>query len=261
MKPRTFTLIGAGSVATHFGQALCQAGLKPFQVFSRTMTSAERLAKVLNAQPVTAIQQLDDEAEVFVVALTDNVIPAIVPQLCDGRKEKLFFHTAGSVSINVFKPYAKHYGVIYPLQTLSVDRQIDMGHVPLFVEGESDRTVQILTNLACDMGARQVCEATSEQRKYLHLAAVFACNFTNHCYDIAQRLLTKEGYDFSLIRPLIQETAEKTAILNPTQAQTGPARRHDTQTIQKHLDMLSDETMYQNVYKILTESIQAAAKG
>ena len=257
MQPQSFTMIGAGSVATHFARALCQAGLRPVQVYSRTHASAQALAEQLGATPVTDLSAVDDTADIYVVALSDNAIPPTAQLLCPQHNGKLFVHTSGSVPLSVFKGVASRCGVLYPLQTLSRQRSISMSQVPLFVEAVGDDTRNTLFCLAENMGARQVEYASSEQRRELHLSAVFAANFTNHCYHIAQQLMQKDGYDFSLLRPLIHETANKINILTPAEAQTGPASRNDTDTMQRHLHMLADSPKLQHIYTMLSDNIQA----
>ncbi len=252
----TFTLIGAGSVATHFAVALVRAGMQPCQVYSRTERSANALAEKIHAQPITHLNDLTDDAHLYIVALTDNVIAQLLPDICSQRRHRLFCHTAGSVDMDVFRPYADHYGIIYPLQTLSLQHHIDMRRVPLFVEACDDDTLRQLTDIARAMVPASVTEASSLQRRKLHLAAVFAANFVNHCYDVAHHLLSDEGFDFDVLRPLIEETAEKINTLTPQEAQTGPARRHDTNTINAHLHMLMAQPQLHKLYQTLTESIQ-----
>lgn len=255
----SFTLIGAGNVATHFGLAIRQAGCCIRQVYSRTIQSAEALASQLAAQPITSLTDLRDNADVYIVAISDEHIPSLIPQICHGRGQKLFVHTAGSVDTHVFREHVRRYGVIYPLQTLSRQRHISMQQVPLFIDANNEEDMQLLTETAHNMGAVKVMQADSSQRLNLHLAAVFASNFTNHCYALAHTLLQQHGIPFDMLLPLIGETAAKVGELQPSAAQTGPARRADHATIGKHLAQLEYQPRLKRVYKLMSESIMTSS--
>jgi predicted short-subunit dehydrogenase-like oxidoreductase (DUF2520 family) len=150
--------------------------------------------------------------------------------------------------------------VIYPLQTLSKDKEIDFRSVPLFVEANSEDNLKIVKTLALHV-SYVVMEATSEQRRSLHLAAVFACNFANHCYAIAEQILNKNNLPFDVLLPLIDETARKVHVLPPVQAQTGPAVRYDENVIGKHIDLLGEGTMEAELYELISKSINTYSKG
>ena len=245
-------LIGAGRLATHLGPALKTAGHDVVQVYSRTMQSAESLAKLTGASAVTDINDVVSDADVYVCALKDSVLPSLLPQLCKGREEAVFLHTAGSLPMTVFKGYAQRYGVLYPMQTFSKERQVDFSEIPCFIEADSQTTLSVVEALAGSV-SRKVVYLSSDDRRYLHLSAVFACNFVNHCYDLAGELLREHGIAFDTLLPLIDETARKVHELSPREAQTGPAVRYDENVIKSQSNML--EGRMKEIYDIMSESI------
>ena len=232
-------LIGAGNLATNLGMALFKAGHTINQVYSRTMESAETLAEKLHAQPTTDIGILASNADIYIVALKDNVIASLLPALTKRREDRLFVHTAGSMPADIFKPYVKQYGVLYPMQTFSKTRLVSFEHIPCFIEANTPQTFLTIQQLASSLSDK-VIELPSEKRKPLHLAAVFACNFSNLCYHLADKVLATENIPFDVMLPLIDETAQKVHDMPPAMAQTGPAIRYDRNVIDKHIDMLAN---------------------
>lgn len=244
--------IGAGRLATHLGPALCRAGHEVLQVYSRTKESAQALATLTSSEPVTDLQQVTRDADVYICALKDDVLPTLLPSLCKGREEALFLHTAGSVPMDIFQPYARHYGVLYPMQTFSKERQLDFADIPVFIEADSATTFSVVETLASSV-SHTVTPLSSDDRRYLHLSAVFACNFVNHCYDLAGTLLEEHGIPFDTLLPLIDETARKVHELSPREAQTGPAVRYDQEVIRRQADMLSG--LPRDIYELMSKSI------
>ena len=149
-------LIGAGNLATNLGMALCKAGHTIIQVYSRTMVSAETLAKKLHAQPTTDIEKLASNADIYIVALKDNVIASLLPDLTKGREDRFFVHTAGSMPADIFKPYVKQYGVLYPMQTFSKTRLVSFEHIPCFIEANTPQTLQTIQQLASSLCDRVI---------------------------------------------------------------------------------------------------------
>ena len=248
-------LIGAGNVATHLGLALQAKGHDVVQVYSRTDASASELASRLGCGCVTSLDWVCTDAEIYIVALKDAVLRELIPAIVKGREGALFVHTAGSIPMDVWKGHAGHYGVLYPMQTFSKASPVDLETVSFFVEANGGEELQILKNMASAF-THKVYEATSDQRSCLHIAAVFICNFTNHMYALGAYLLEKNGLPFEAMLPLIEETARKVHELSPKDAQTGPAIRGDENVMRRHLDMLSDETALQELYKKISKSIQ-----
>jgi predicted short-subunit dehydrogenase-like oxidoreductase (DUF2520 family) len=170
--------------------------------------------------------------------------------------EGLVVHTAGSVSLEVFKGRAKNYGVIYPLQTFTRGKPVDFSSIPLFIEANDNRNLEKLKYLS-EKVTGKVYTADSETRAYLHLAAVFASNFTNHILALAEMVLLERNLPFNILKPLIEETVAKALYMSPRQAQTGPAFRHDKPILEKHLDMLAGHPEIKELYRLISESIMA----
>ncbi len=253
-------LIGAGNLATNIGIALLNAGHDILQVYSRTAESADTLAKKLGCIPITDLHEVCNDADIYIVAVKDSAITDIIPLLCCGyRKDKVFVHTAGSIPMNVFQRYASHYGVIYPMQTFSKGHIVDFNELPCFIEANDEQTATVVKELVSTISS-VIYELSSESRKYLHLSAVFACNFVNHCYDIASKILKRHGIPFDVMLPLIDETARKVHVLPPQQAQTGPAVRYDKNVINSQLELLKDNPDLQKIYCLISGSIHQMAE-
>ena len=246
-------LIGAGNLATHLGKALHAAGHDMVQVFSRTMQSAETLASLLDAEPLTDRAQVRDDADVYIFSVEDSALEQLISQLCGGEK-KVFLHTAGSMPMSVFRGKALHYGVLYPMQTFSKQREVDFSIIPCFIEANDEFALKQIEGLAGQISHR-VFQLSSEDRKYLHLSAVFACNFANHCYAASQELLQQHGIPFDVMLPLIDETAAKVHGMTPKEAQTGPAVRYDENVIGKQIQLLENQPYFQKIYDCMSKSI------
>lgn len=246
-------LIGAGNLATHLGKALHAAGHDMVQVFSRTMQSAETLASLLDAEPLTDMAQVRDDADVYIFSVKDSALEQLISQLCGGEK-KVFLHTAGSMPMSVFRGKALHYGVLYPMQTFSKQREVDFSIIPCFIEANDEFALKQIVGLAGQISHR-VYQLSSEDRKYLHLSAVFACNFANHCYAASQELLQQHGIPFDVMLPLIDETAAKVHGMTPKEAQTGPAVRYDENVIGKQIQLLENQPYFQKIYDCMSKSI------
>lgn len=246
-------LIGAGNLATHLGKALHAAGHDMVQVFSRTMQSAETLASLLDAEPLTDMAQVRDDADVYIFSVKDSALEQLISQLCGGEK-KVFLHTAGSMPMSVFRGKALHYGVLYPMQTFSKQREVDFSIIPCFIEANDEFALKQIEGLAGQISHR-VFQLSSEDRKYLHLSAVFACNFANHCYAASQELLQLHGIPFDVMLPLIDETAAKVHGMTPKEAQTGPAVRYDENVIGKQIQLLENQPYFQKIYDCMSKSI------
>ncbi|MCH5328630.1 MAG: DUF2520 domain-containing protein [Coprobacter sp.] len=248
---KSVVIIGAGNLATHLAAALQQAGYDIRQVFSRTEESASRLGEWLHTAYTTDIGAIQDDADFYIFAVKDAVLRETITRI--PSNSGIWIHTAGSMPMEVFSGHVAHYGVIYPLQTFSRSRQTDMKKIPFFIEASDTETQHTLYAIARQLG-RNVKTATSEQRKYLHLAAVFACNFTNHLYAVADHILQQHGFDFSDIQPLIDETAAKVHELAPVDAQTGPAVRYDENILQAQAGLLDDDTE-RELYLLISKNI------
>jgi len=246
-------IIGAGNVATHLGLRLKQTGAEISQVYSRTEKSAKKLAEILDVPYCTELSLINKDAELYLYAVSDIALQDIINQI--NTPEATHIHTAGSVSMNIFEKYAANYGVLYPLQTFSKDKEVDFKKIPLFLEGNNESTVQVLTNLATAISDIHFF-ADSEKRRLIHLSAVFACNFTNYMYLLAGEIASKAEIPYELLLPLIEETADKVNYLSPKEAQTGPAVRNDDITIQNHITLLEYDHDAQEIYRLISTQIK-----
>ena len=247
-------LIGAGRVASCMGPRLKEAGHTIVAVYSRTIEHAKELAAKVCAPAYDNLESLP-EADVYLTMLSDDALVQLAPAIVKSREQALFLHTAGSVPMDIWKESgAKRYGVLYAMQTFSKGADIDWPQVPVFVEGCNPAELEIVRNLASGLSGK-VTELSSEGRKKLHVAAVFTCNFSNHMYAIAERLLATEGVPFGVMLPLVRETARKVETMSPEDAQTGPAVRGDRKVINEHLELLKDYPEYAEIYRLISKDI------
>jgi predicted short-subunit dehydrogenase-like oxidoreductase (DUF2520 family) len=249
-------VVGSGNVAGHLAKALHKHH-QVVQVWSLQYQNALQLAETINATAISDLEELDLSADLCLIAVKDDAILSIIEKI-RGFKG-IVAHTAGAVNLNVFEGKMTNYGVFYPLQTFSKQKEVDFNTIPLCLEANNDQTLQVLKNIANGI-SQTVVEVKSEKRKILHLSAVFACNFTNHHYALASDLLEDYDLDFDLIRPLILETATKVQHASPKEVQTGPAIRHDEQTIKKHEELLLKQPQLLSIYQTLSESIKKTKK-
>lgn len=243
-------IVGSGNVATHMAMALKGAGNRIVQVYGRTLKNAELLAGRVGAGPIDDIGEIRCDADLYIFSVKDDVLADIVSQM--PPTTGLWVHTAGSIPVSVLSPH-KERGVLYPLQTFSKEREVNFRNIPLFVEGDCFETVARLKEVA-EAISENVHILSGDKRRVLHLAAVFACNFTNHMYALASEIVSDEDIPFHLLTPLITETAEKVTGMDPHTAQTGPAVRFDEKVIQKHLELLHDP-LKKEIYSLLSKSI------
>lgn len=229
-----------------------EAGHQIIQVFGRDIKKASELAKVLDAEAVDTAGKLYKNADLYLVAVSDRSIPAVLEKL--QLPHKTIAHTAGSVSLDTLRPFSTSYGVIYPLQSLKKG-VTESPDIPILVDGNDRETKQLLLSLARSISSK-VVEANDEQRLKLHLAAVFCNNFVNHIYVLMEQFCNREGLDFHLMIPLIQETGRRLDHSDPAQAQTGPAIRKDFATLSRHLSLLETEPHLKELYQIFSQSIQ-----
>ena len=247
-------MIGAGNLATHLSRALQNAGHDILQVFSRTEENARLLADRLNAGFTTSLASLSAEADIYIVSIKDSALVECVSDICRGREDKLFVHTAGSIDMQVFEGHCHRFGVLYPMQSFSKGREVDFSVIPCFVEANNADDEAVVEALASSV-SQSVWHFSGEQRKYLHLAAVFANNFTNHMYALCAEMLAQHDIPFSTMIPLIDETAAKIHTLEPRKAQTGPAVRFDRNVMDKQKALLSYSPELQQIYEMLSKSI------
>lgn len=247
------TVIGSGNVAQHLIKVFLQTKEDSLvQAFARKPKS---LLHLLPKEKITNDYNTLQEADVYIISVTDNAIKEVSSQL--PFKNKLVVHTSGTSSIDVLENKNRK-GVFYPLQTFSKSKEVDFSSIPLCLETENENDYKTLEILAKAI-SKKIFNISSEQRKSLHVAAVFVSNFVNHMYVIGSEVCETNNVPFEVLQPLIQEVASKITTLSPKEAQTGPALRNDTKTIEKHIEFLKDSN-YQDIYKLLTQSIQNVAK-
>lgn len=246
-------LIGSGNVATHLGKAFYDAGNKIIQVYSRNIENAQKLSNIIGAIPISNLNNIILDADLYIICVTDDAIISILPFLKNLRG--IVVHTSGSVDIEIFNNYLENYGVLYPLQTFSKHSNPDFNTIPFCIEANNENNLIQIRKIASSI-AKNISNINSEQRMYLHLAAVFVNNFTNSIYAIASEMLDDKAISFELLKPLILETAIKVQHIRPIEAQTGPAKRNDFKIIEKHLHLLNNYEIYENLYKDFTKLIQ-----
>jgi predicted short-subunit dehydrogenase-like oxidoreductase (DUF2520 family) len=247
------TIIGSGNVAQHLIMAFAKSNeIEVSQVFSR---KKEVVSHLIDATKITNHFNALVEADLYIIAVSDDAISEISAQL--PFENRLVVHTSGSVSIDSLDSKNRK-GVFYPLQTFSKSKTIDFSTIPICLESENENDFELLKKVAQSI-SKCSYKINGEQRKSLHVAAVFVNNFVNQLYRIGNEICIENEVPFDVLKPLILETANKVMTLSPKEAQTGPAIRNDQQTIATHLDFLQNENQL-NIYKILTQSIQNNGK-
>jgi len=250
-------LLGAGRVASQLAPALHRAGHQVLFIWSRTVSSAATLAATVPGAQVVHSLDLAAQApaDVYLLAVPDAAIPEVLAQ-AQFPAGALVAHTSGTVPLSIFESYPDlRGGVFYPLQTFSPGRTVDWQAVPLCVEGTTLAAEAMLLALGETISGN-VRRIGTPQRQAIHVAAVFACNFTNHLLGISEALLGQEHLPLALLAPLLQETVEKALAYPPFTVQTGPAARHDTPTLDRHRSLLCAHPQWLDVYNVLTASIQ-----
>lgn len=235
LEPKNVVLIGAGNVAFHLGRALKKGGNRLLLVINRDQKKGERLGFELGCKFSSDFGNIPDETDVVIIAVKDDAISEVASRIfCPG---KVVAHTSGSVPMSALGDASDRLGVFYPLQTMHRGSEVNMKEVPFCIEGNSNWNEGMLLELARSI-SDNVQVLSSEQRKITHIAAVFACNFTNHFYALADDILQKNGMNLDILRPLIRKTANNIDKGHPKELQTGPAMRNDTKVMQEHLAML-----------------------
>lgn len=243
-------VLGSGNVATHLFKAFSAAeGIRVKQVYNHSRDSLQYFE---NKTHITTKTSEIAEADVYLMALKDDVIPEMVVKLQD--KNGLVLHTSGSVALGALAA-CKRYGVFYPLQTFSKENEVDYSEIPFCLEANNSEDLSLLKDLAKKISGKAY-EIDSEQRKKLHLSAVFVCNFVNHLYAVGEQICQKSQIPFEILKPLIRETAGKIEHVSPAKVQTGPAIRNDRSTINAHLELL-DASENRKIYEQLTSAIQS----
>ncbi|HEX7367529.1 MAG TPA: DUF2520 domain-containing protein [Pelobium sp.] len=250
-------MLGSGNVASHLSKALIRSGNPVLQVWSKTHQNAIKLALEIGADSIVDLKEISNDVDLVIIAVADDAIAAVANLI--QRKDWLVVHTSGSTECAVLNQHPK-YGVLYPLQTFSKDVELDFSQVPLCIEANNKETENSLLQLGSTLSTN-VRVINSLSRLNLHVAAVFACNFTNYLFSLSQNLLEKNDLSFDIIRPLIFETVKKIESNLPADVQTGPAVRNDRKTMQKHLERLQNEPEWQDLYRLISQSIVKKYQG
>ena len=252
-------------MASHLAPALKDCGHEVVEVWSKSRAAAAALAERVGCRFMWgSLDVVTCEADLYVIAVKDAVLADVIRQLHQGREQALMVHTAGSIPLSLFADAChERGGVFYPMQTFSKEREVDFSRVHFFIEASKRDDEQLLMDLAIALNDNEtfVHRSTSSSRRQLHLAAVFACNFVNHCCTLADGLLADAGLDFSVMLPLLEETVAKLHQLTPAEAQTGPAARRDENVMGLQRAMLANRPDLQRIYTLLSSSIMNVERG
>ena len=245
-------LIGSGNIATHLGKAFADAGHQIMQVYSHTIANAHALAIALSSEGIADLKDINQGADFYLLAVSDHVLSEVVDSL---PKEitGVVAHCSGGTDISLLSQF-KSYGVIYPIQSFSKHKDLDLHHTPFAVEANNTNSYELLYGLASEI-SDHVFQCNSQQRLALHVSAVFANNFSNALFQIAFELLKAHDLSFDLIRPIIRETAEKVQNHEPKDVQTGPAVRNDKTTMSTHFNFISSHPDWQLIYQKMSDLI------
>lgn len=247
------TILGSGNVGTHLAKALYAAGYQILQIWSREYDHAENLANQVFAEPIDRLKLLYPTADIYILAVADDALFDLALDL--KLRDAIVLHTAGSVSLKVLSPISRKHGVIWSPQTFIRDVAMDYSTLPFCIEGSSPEVTKQIQQLLLPV-SQHIYNIDTQQRQWLHLAAVMTNNFGNAINALAQDLLLKHNIPFEILHPIIEMTAEKLKHGNLWQQQTGPARRQDQKTIDRHRSMLVDDDKLMKLYELLTEIIQ-----
>jgi predicted short-subunit dehydrogenase-like oxidoreductase (DUF2520 family) len=248
----SISIVGSGNVAWHLAQAFKAGGIKITNIISRSEISGNELADLVSSKRIEKLTETTEDPDLYLCCISDDSIGDVSEILKD--KKSIIAHTSGSVSMDIFKRTHENYGVFYPLQTFTREKKMQYSGIPFLIEGSSKELENKFAKLADRVSGKWEI-VNSNKRRMVHIAAVFACNFSNHLARIAQEILKEEKMDFDILRPLLEESNKKLQLLDPKKAQTGPAYREDISIIESHLHELTNKPEEAEIYKLLTDSI------
>ncbi len=250
---KTAVIIGSGNLATQLALALHKSGILIKQIYSRKSTNANTLAQKLNADATNDFTQLYREADIYFLSLSDDAQEEYANAF--PFKDKLIVHTSGSLDIDILKESSKNFGVFYPLQTFNKQVSLDFSKVPICIEASNTGSIEKLKFLCKQLSCKWY-NYNSEKRKFVHLAAVFCCNFANHMISISEDILHKQDIPLEIIEPLVNEPFSKAINNTASSSQTGPALRNDIKILEKHNKLLKYHFKeYSELYKTISSSI------
>ena len=250
-------IVGSGNVGYHIGQRLHQAGYSIKQVFSLTPEHGKSLAEKVGSTFTNDVAKIIADADVYIVCVKDDAMESVYNAL--PIKNEIVLHTAGSVSKNVSNRTDLHQGVLYPLQSFNRNAEVTWENVPVFVDGDDENVIQAASELGNAL-TKNVKLANDEQRLKVHVAAVFANNFSNHCMAIGEKLMEESGFAFDVLKPLVDATFRRLQHANPSDVQTGPAKRGDENTVDKHMNALVEHPNWKELYRYLSDDIRNSNK-
>lgn len=250
--PLKIVVLGSGNVATQLSLTLKEAKHTILQVYSKQKSNADNLAKKLKCPATASISKINQHADLYIMAINDDAIKSFASKL--SLNNKILLHTSGNVEMNVLKKVTNNIGVFYPLQTIHKSKKINFSNIPICLEANNSTTLKVLRKLAKSI-SNTIYLVNSDQRKQIHLAAVFACNFSNHLYIIAERILKKNNLPLNILFPLIEETTNKIKHQSPALLQTGPAIRGDNKVMQEHIKLLGNNKDLVTLYKLISKQI------
>lgn len=250
------SFVGSGNVATHLSQAFFKAGHTILSIYSRNEKTGRALAKKINANFCSAADSIDLESEIVILAVPDDEIKKVaeILSIVLQRGKTILCHTSGTTDIHVLSRVYRNSGILYPLQSFSIQKSVNIKNVPFCINGENDGITATLMQLAESI-SEHVVPMDDAARKVLHIAAVFANNFSNYMYVISESICKDAGLDFNILRPLIQMTTEKIMEHDPSTMQTGPAKRNDSKVIREHLEFLEKYPEFRKIYESISEAI------
>jgi predicted short-subunit dehydrogenase-like oxidoreductase (DUF2520 family) len=248
-------IIGAGNVAWHLAPALEDAGHTITEVYARTLQSTNKIIeRVYEAEATDDLDFSESKAELFILAVKDSAISEISDAIIL-PEGSILVHTSGSVDLaSLNYSSATYTGVFYPLQSFSIGKKLEWSELPILLESDDEEVLQMLKKLAKSL-SHQVFTVRSKDRKALHVAAVFASNFSNHMIRIAEEIMRRQGLDFEMLKPLIIETISKSLQIGAKNAQTGPAVREDYETLEEHHQFLNYNEEIAEIYRLISQNI------
>jgi predicted short-subunit dehydrogenase-like oxidoreductase (DUF2520 family) len=251
-KIQKIALIGAGKLATNFAFTLKKRGYTILQVFNRSREAGTDLANKVSADYIEDLHDLTLKADLYALAVSDAALPEISDKIL--LNDQLIIHFSGSADISILQNCSLNYGILYPPQTFTKKRTAGFINVPLCIEANSDESEQKLIDFASSF-SKNINKVNSRQRKTIHLSAIFASNFTNFMYAIAEDILNREDLTMKILEPLIEKTKANAMRKNVFSLQTGPAIREDLELIKSHLAILSGRPEFREIYELISKSI------
>jgi predicted short-subunit dehydrogenase-like oxidoreductase (DUF2520 family) len=251
MQKKKISIIGSGNVANHLAQIFFEKKLSIVEIYSRNKVEGKKLADKINVAYTSDIKSVGSNSDIIIMAISDDAIPLVCKEL--DLNDQILAHTSGIANTEDLKIATKNYACFYPLQTFTKGHSVEFSNIPILINAANAKTLSELKTIAYKI-SDTVTEISDIERQKLHLSAVIVNNFTNHLFTLSSQYLSKNKIDFNLLKPLIQETVNKISNSKPEANQTGPAKRNDKKTIEKHFSLIEDEDLI-TIYKILTKSI------